>query len=77
MRFNIMLTDKHNVVLGLLWLQDVNPKISFQHQTIDFLMRKLVHMSKGMLGSDLQICAISANKLKQELQKNPEQVKVL
>ena len=34
-------------------------------------------MSKEMLGSDLQICAISADKLKQELWKNPEQVKVL
>ena len=30
-----------------------------------------------MLGSDLQICAILVNKLKQELQKNSEQVKVL
>ena len=30
-----------------------------------------------MLGSDLQICAISVNKLKKELWKNPEQVKVL
>ena len=34
-------------------------------------------MSKGMLESDLQICAISVNKLKQKLQKNPEQVKIL
>ena len=30
-----------------------------------------------MLGSDLQICAISVNELKQELWKNPEQVKIL
>ena len=30
-----------------------------------------------MLESDLQICTISADKLKKELQKNPEQVKVL
>ena len=30
-----------------------------------------------MLGSDLQICTILVNKLKKELQKNPEQVKVL
>ena len=34
-------------------------------------------MSKEMLESDLQICTISANKLKKELWKNPEQVKVL
>ena len=34
-------------------------------------------MSKEMLGLNLQICAISVNKLKQKLQKNPEQVKVL
>ena len=34
-------------------------------------------MSKEMLGSDLQIYAISTNKLKKELQKNPEQVKIL
>ena len=34
-------------------------------------------MSKEMLESDLQICAISADKLKQKLQKNPEQVKIL
>ena len=44
---------------------------------INFLTGKLVHMSKRMLGSDLQICAISVNELKQELQKNPEQVKIL
>ena len=30
-----------------------------------------------MLESDLQICTISANKLKKELQKNPKQVKIL
>ena len=29
MWFDIMLTNKHNVVLELLWLQDVNLKISF------------------------------------------------
>ena len=29
MQFDIMLTGKHNVVLGLPWLQDVDPKISF------------------------------------------------
>ena len=34
-------------------------------------------MSKEMLESDLQICTISADELKQKLQKNPEQVKIL
>ena len=77
MQFNIMLTDKHDVVLRLLWLQNVDLKISFQCWMIDFSTGKLVHMSKEMLELDLQICAISANKLKQELQKNPEQVKIL
>ena len=77
MWFNIMLISKHDVVLELLWLQNVNSKISFQCQTINFSVRKLVHMSKEMLGSDLQICAISADELKQKLKKNPEQVKIL
>ena len=40
-------------------------------------MRKLVYMSKEILGLNLQICAISADKLKKELWENPEQVKVL
>ena len=34
-------------------------------------------MSKRMLESDLQICTISADKLKKELWKNPDQVKIL
>ena len=29
MQFNIMLTRQHNVVLGLLWLKNINSKISF------------------------------------------------
>ena len=77
MQFNIMLISKHDVVLELLWLQNVDSKISFWWWTINFSTGKLVHMSKGMLGLDLQICAISVNKLKQELWKNPEQVRVL
>ena len=40
-------------------------------------MRKLVHMSKEMLKSDLQICTILVNKLKKRLWKNSEQVKIL
>ena len=77
MQFDITLTDKHNVVLELLWLQNIDLKISFQQWTINFLTGKLVHMSKEMLGLNLQICTISANKLKQKLWKNPEQVKIL
>ena len=34
-------------------------------------------MSKRMLESDLQICAISTDELKKELQENSEQVKIL
>ena len=77
MWFDITLISRHNVMLELLWLHNINSKISFQCWTINFSMRKLVHMSKEMLGSDLQICAISADKLKKKLQKNPEQVKIL
>ena len=44
---------------------------------IDFLRGKLVHMSKEMLESDLQIYTISADKLKKELWENSEQVKIL
>ena len=44
---------------------------------LDFLTEKLVHMSKEILGSDLQICAISADKLKKKLWENSEQVKIL
>ena len=34
-------------------------------------------MSRGMLELNLQICAISVDKLKKELWENPKQVKVL
>ena len=34
-------------------------------------------MSKEMLELNLQICTILVNKLKKELWKNPEQVKIL
>ena len=77
MWFNITLISKHNIVLELLWLQNVNSKISFWHQIINFSVRKLVHMSKEILESDLQICTISVNELKQELWENSEQVKIL
>ena len=77
MQFDIMIISKHDVVLELLWLYDINSKISFWCQTINFLTGKLVHMSKEMLELNLQICAISADELKQKLWKNPEQVKIL
>ena len=41
------------------------------------MTEKLVHMSKEMLELNLQICTILANKLKKELWKNSEQVKIL
>ena len=44
---------------------------------LNFSTGKLVHMSKEILGLNLQICTISADKLKKELQENSEQVKVL
>ena len=31
MQFNIMLTDRHDVMLELLWLININLKISFQY----------------------------------------------
>ena len=77
MQFNITLISKHDVVLELLWLQNVDFKISFQCQIINFSTGKLVHMSKEMLELDLEICAILTDKLKKELQENPEQVKIL
>ena len=77
MQFNITLTEQHNVILELSWLEDINSKISFQHRIIDFLTGKLIHMSKEMSESELEICAISANNLKREIWENLEQVKIL
>ena len=77
MQFNITLTGQHNVILELLWLEDINLKISFQCRMIDFSTGKLVHMSKEMSESRLKICAISADDLKKKIQENPEQVKIL
>ena len=73
-----MLTEQqHNVVLELLWLEDINLKISFQHRTIDFLTGKLIHMSKEMSESELEICAILTDDLKKKIWENSEQVKIL
>ena len=40
-------------------------------------MEKLVHMSKKISESELEICIISANNLKKEIWENLEQVKIL
>ena len=77
MQFNIMLTEWHNIVLELSWLEDIDSKISFQHRIIDFSIRKLVHMSKEIQESELEICTISANDLRREIWENSEQVKIL
>ena len=72
-----MLIKWHNVILELLWLEDINLKISFWCRIIDFSMRKLIYMSKEMLESELEICTISANDLKKKIWENLEQVKIL
>ena len=77
MQFDITLTGWHDVVLELLWLKDIDSKISFWCRMIDFSMRKLVHMSKEMSGSGLEICTISADNLKKKIWENSEQVKIL
>ena len=77
MQFDIMLTEWHDVVLELSWLEDVDLKISFWCRTIDFLTGKLVHMSKEMSGSELEICTILTDDLKKKIQENSEQVKIL
>ena len=77
MQFNIMLIRQHNVVLELSWLEDINLKISFWCRIIDFLIRKLIHMSKEMQGSELEICTILTDDLKKKIWENSEQVKIL
>ena len=67
MQFNITLIRWHDVVLELSWLEDVNSKISFWHRIIDFLTGKLIHMSKEMHESELEICAILTNKLNKKI----------
>ena len=44
---------------------------------IDFSTGKLIHMSKEISESELEICAISANNLKKKIWENSEQVKIL
>ena len=77
MQFNIMLIRQHDVILELLWLEDINSKISFWCRTIDFSTGKLVHMSKEMSESELEICTILTNDLKKKIWENLEQVKIL
>ena len=76
MRFDITVTGKHDVVLGLPWLEEVDPAIGFRQRTIRFSTGKPVRMGHG-LGSVMEICAISADELNKEIRENPEQVKVL
>ena len=64
-------------MLELSWLKDINSKISFQCRTIDFSTGKLVHMSKEMHESELEISIILANKLNKKIWENSEQVKIL
>ena len=77
MQFNIMLIRQHNVILELSWLEEINLKISFWCRIIDFLIRKLIHMSKEIQESELEIYAILANDLKKKIWENLEQVKIL
>ena len=70
MQFNIMLIRWHDIVLELLWLEDIDSKISFQYRTIDFSTGKLVHMSKEMSESELEICTILTNNLKKKIWEN-------
>ena len=77
MQFNITLIRQHNVILELLWLKDINSKISFWWRITDFSTGKLVHMSKEMSESELKICAILADNLKKKIWENSEQVKIL
>ena len=67
-----MLTNRHDIMLELSWLKDINLKISFWWHIIVFSTRKLVHMSKEMSELTLEIYAISADKLKKEIQENLE-----
>ena len=77
MQFNIMLIRQHNIVLELSWLEDIDLKISFWCRMIDFSTGKLVHMSKEMSESGLEICTILTNNLKKKIWENLEQVKIL
>ena len=76
MQFNIMLISRHDVMLELLWLENINSNISFQYYIISFLTKKLIYMSKE-LELALEICIILVNKLKKKIQENSKQVKIL
>ena len=72
-----MLTEWHDVILELLWLKDINSKISFWCRIIDFSIEKLIYISKEISESELEICAILTNDLKKKIWENSEQVKIL
>ena len=75
-RFNITAAEINDIVLKLSWLEEFNSNISFRHQIINFLMRKLVHMNRE-LRSEVKICAIFLNELKKKLPQNSDAVKIL
>ena len=72
-----MLISRHDVVLELLWLININSKISFRYQMIDFLTEKLIYISKEIKELMLKMCTISTNKLKKKIWENSEEVKIL
>ena len=76
MRFNIMTMRINDVVLKLSWLEEFDSNISFRHQIINFLTEKLVHINKE-LRSEIEIYAISSDKLKKKIWQNSDQVKIL
>ena len=57
-------------MLELLWLENIDSKISFWYYIIDFSTGKLVYMSKEMLESDLKIYAILVDKFKRDIWEN-------
>ena len=66
-QFNIMLISRHDIMLELLWLINIDLKISFQYWIINFLIEKLVYMSKEIEELALEICIILVNKLKKKI----------
>ena len=66
MKFDIIITEINDIVLKLSWLKEFNLNISFKYLIIDFLTEKLVYINKR-LESEIEICTISADKLKKKV----------
>ena len=64
-------------MLELSWLINIDLKISFQHQIINFSTEKLVYINKEIKEWVLKICTILVNKLKKKIEENSEEVKIL